>query len=195
MMPAVANGRAGPPLAVGLLCGVLLMVWLAVIAPLLAWYDDRAIELADRRLLAQRLEALAKTLPAMREAASMGDMSTNMSALLEGSTDAVAGAALQGLVQDMAVRAGATLSSVETLPASPAGSYRRIGLRLSLSAPWPVLVALLQAVELGRPRMLVDEVDLQSSQMLGGENQPLLNASFTLYAFRADAGRGPNVDR
>ena len=182
MTASLPTGRAGTALALGLLGGVLLAAWFAIGAPLLAWHADRAAELAERRGLVRRLEVLAEPGPMPPRAPGLDDTAA---LLLEGGTDAVAGAALQGLVRDMATRAGATLSSVETLPATTVGGYRRIGLRLSLSASWPVLVRLLEAVELARPRTVVDELEVQATQMLTSTEETLLTAGFTVYAFRA----------
>lgn len=185
-----STGRAGPWLALMLLGVVVLVGWLALASPLLAWHAERATVVADRTVLAQRLERMAATLPALRLAVQATDVNGNASALLAGTTDAIAGAALQGLVQEMALQAGATLTSVETLPASAVGLYRRIGLRLSLNVSWPVLIALLQAMAQARPRIIIDDMELQTSQMVIGVDQQLMTASFTVYAFRgASEGR------
>jgi general secretion pathway protein M len=182
MTAGLPTGRPGTALALGLLGGVLLTAWFGIGAPLLVWHADRAAELTERRALARRLEALAEAAPAPPRAPGLD---TAAALLLEGGTDAVAGAALQGLVRDMATRAGATLSSVETLPAATVGGYHRIGLRLSLSASWPVLVRLLEAVEQARPRAVVDDLEVQAAQMLTGAEEALLTAGFTVHAFRA----------
>lgn len=191
MNTTLPTGRPGQALALGLLGGALLLAWFAVAAPLLAWHVGRAEQLADRLLLARRLEAAAMTLPSLQAAASTAAIGNTAPALLEGATDATTGAALQGLVQDMAARMGATLFSVETLATIPVGAYRRVGLRLSLTAPWPVLVELLQAVDQARPRMVVDDLELHNSQIRGGAEQLLLNAAFSVHAFSAHTVGGP----
>jgi general secretion pathway protein M len=109
------------------------------------------------------------------------------SSLLDGATDAVAAAALQQRVQDMATRAGATLTSAETLPATQTGAYRRIGLHVSLNAPWAVLARLLAAVDQGTPRMLVDDLQLHGARLVARPADPALDAGFTVFAFRAAA--------
>lgn len=179
------TGLAGTTLALGLLGGVLLLAWFAAVAPLLAWHGERDELLADRRLLAGRLHAVAVTLPALRLGAATTGVDGTAPVLLEGTADAITGAALQGLVREMAGRMEANISSVETLAAVPVGAHRRIGLRLSLSAPWPVMVHLLQAVEQARPRMVVDDLELHDSQIRGGAEELLLNGAFSLYAFSA----------
>ena len=100
-------------------------------------------------------------------------------------SDAVAGATLQSAVQGMATAAGAPLSSMETLPAEQSGLYRRIGLRVATAAPWPVLVALLRAVEQATPRMLVDDLQLRAPPVELRATTSPVTAAFTIVAFRA----------
>ena len=186
MNATLPTGRAGTALAVGLLGSVLLAGWFGGAAPLLAWRAGQAEALAQRQLLAEGMASFAATLPALQRAVAERSSGTAASVMLKEGTDAIAAAALQGMVRDMAGQAGATLFSVETLPVAAEGSYRRIGLRLSLSASWPVLANLLAAIEQARPRMVVDDLELHQSQLRLGEAEMLLNAAFTLYGFRSD---------
>jgi general secretion pathway protein M len=80
---------------------------------------------------------------------------------------------------------------METLPAEARGGYRRIGLRVSMSAPWPVLIDLLRSAGQQQPRMLVDDVQFRAPPMQVREAAAPVSASFTLLAFRAvPAGGG-----
>lgn len=186
-------------MALALLAAVGALAWASVGSPLLAAYDERAERLDAREMLAARMAALAATLPALqRDAGTAPGGSTD---LLEGGTDAVAAAALQERVQDMAARSGARLSSLEVLPAQAKGAYREIGVRVALNAPWPVLVRLLQAVADGRPRMLVDDLQVHAAPVVApvfaaGSGapgprlaDPALDASLAVYAFRAGGAR------
>src|SRR5690349_24944927 len=104
MNAALPTGSAGRALALGLLGVVLRLGWLLIAAPLITLYSDRAEELADRQLQARRMESLAASLPALQRAAETQSLDTAAPSLLEGATDAIAGAAMQGLVRDMASR-------------------------------------------------------------------------------------------
>lgn len=193
MNATLPTGRAGTALALGLLGGMLLLLGLGVVAPAITWHAERAEHLAERQGLAARMEAVAATLPALRLAAATPAIGHAAPSLLEGTTDAITGAALQGLVREMAGSVEAAVLSVETLAAAPVGAHRRIGLRLSLAAPWPVLVRLLQAVNQARPRMVVDDLELHNSQIRSDTEHLLLNAAFNLYAF--SAGLEPRAAR
>jgi general secretion pathway protein M len=158
-------------------------VWVAIVAPLIAWRADQSELLEQRRMLAARMAALVETLPALQAQATARNVTGPApSAVLDGDTDAVAGATLQQLVQQMATAAGVSPSSVEVLPAEAVGGYRRIGLRVALAAPWPALVQLLQSIERATPPMLVDDLRLHGSPMQGTALP--MDASFTVLAFR-----------
>jgi general secretion pathway protein M len=187
MQAALPGGARGRVLALALTVALLAGLWAGVVAPLMDWYDSRAATLQQRSTLAAHMEELAASLPALarREAAAAANGPPPV-AVLEGATDAIAGAALQQRLQEIAAGAGAKLNSLETMQADQRGAYRRIGVRVSLAAPWPVLVALLRAVEDATPRILVDDVQFRASPLrLRPDEPPPMTASLTLYAFRA----------
>lgn len=183
MMGSLPDGRRGQLLAVMLGLAVVAVVWAGIVTPLVAWHAEQAERLEQRRVLARRMAELATTLPALQaQAASRHVTGPAPSAVLGGNTDAIAGAALQQLVQQMATGAGTSLSSVDVLPAEAVGGYRRIGLHVALEAPWPALVHLLQSLEQATPPMLVDDLRLRGSPL---QNAALpMDASFTVLAFR-----------
>ena len=190
MTLALPTGPRGRLLALGLAGVLAASAWIGVVAPLLSWHAERAETLASRRLLADRMEAVAETLPELRSASAAGAAyGPAPRALLEGASDAVAGAALQSQLQDMAAQAGASLTSAELLPAEAAGAYRRVGLRLAVNGSWPTLVTLLQAIEQASPRMLVDDLQMQPAPSLSvGAARPL-DASLVVLAFRTGEER------
>lgn len=180
------TGRPGQALAVALLLAVAALAWSSVAAPLTDLYASRAESLAQRTVLARRMAQAAADLPALQQASSrFVAAGPPPAALLSGASDAVAGATLQQLVQDMAARAGATLSSSETLPAEQAGAYRRIAVRVALSAPWPVLVGLLRSIAEASPGMLVDDMQLHGTRQIEGAGEFPMDASLTVLGFRA----------
>jgi general secretion pathway protein M len=185
------EGRRGQLLAVALALTVAALVWLAVVAPVIGWYDARSEALADRRVLLVHMARLAAELPAMRrQGAGPRGVAGASRILLPGRSDAIAAASLQSLIQDMAASAGATLSSVEALPGQQQGALRQIGLRVALSTDWPVLIALLQAVEASDRRLLVDGLELHAI----ADSHAAIEASFVVLAFRAGDTTGNGDD-
>ncbi len=180
------TGRPGQALAVALLLAVAALAWSSAAAPLTDLYASRAESLAQRTTLARRMAQATADLPALQQASSrFVAAGPPPAALLSGAGDAVAGATLQQLVQDMAARTGATLSSSETMPAEQAGAYRRIAVRVALSAPWPVLASLLRSIAEASPGMLVDDMQLHGTRQIEGTGELPMDASLTVLGFRA----------
>ena len=190
------SGPRGQVLAVGLAITTLLVIWLGVVSPLVAWHAAREEHLAQQHMLARHMAALAAELPKLRQAAAVAAAGSPSLAVLPGQSDAIVGAALQGMIQDMAQRSGADLSSAEMLPAEPAGAYRRIGVHVQVYArEWPILVRLLDAIERARPRMLVDDLDIHGLPQRQKNEGPSVTASFAVISFRAALAREISVQK
>ncbi len=186
MTGTLPTGRQGQMLALGITMIFLAIAWFAVAAPAIGLYQDRADKLHQREALVAHMEALAATLPALRQqASSREDDAPPAIITIEGGSDAVAAATLQNAVQEMATSAGASLSSIEIAPADTVGAYRRVGIKLSLNAPWPVLVALLKSIEESSPPMLVDDLEIHASPIPKPDAKQQLDTAFTVYGFRA----------
>ena len=185
MFTALPTGRPGRAAALGLTFLALALLWLGAVQPLRDWYDDGAATLDRRRALAGHMAALAAQVPELSQrAAGLGAQSDPAASLLPGETDAIAGAKLQELVQGLAAAGGVTAGSIENLPAVPAGHYRRIGLRIALVARYGVLVQMLQSIVAASPRMLVDDLHIDSAQLDAQPVDAPLQAQLTVYAFR-----------
>jgi general secretion pathway protein M len=180
------TGWVGRLLALSLTVVALGALWVGAAVPLRDWYANRAEQLENRHAIARRMAVFVEMLPELRHQAQVASASgkTGAEETLEGASDAIAGAALQERLQEMAARAGAPLSSAEALPGEAAGAYRRIGVRVSASAQWPALVRLLQAVAQASPRMLADDLQLRTSPQIPRSGLRPMEASFTVLAFR-----------
>jgi type II secretory pathway component PulM len=189
MNDALTSGRRGQALAVALTIVLLASFWVAVVGPLLGLYAGQSWRLAEQRRLAAHMAAVAATVPALlREAAQMQTSAQAARTIaLAAPSDAVAGAIVQQRMRDLATTAGITLTSVETLPVQQSGSYRSISLRMTCATAWPRFIALLQALEETRPRMLIDDLDLEVSPGLSYPDGVMIAVSFTVMAFRRGA--------
>ncbi|MCB8883161.1 hypothetical protein ACELLULO517_23130 [Acidisoma cellulosilytica] len=165
---------------------VLFALWAGIVAPLVFWYGTRSDEIEQRALRIDRMIHLTQGIPALlaQAANARSHQSALRSDLLPASSDAVAAAALQQTLQVEANDVSAPLSSIETLAVEPRGKYRRIALRVTLSATWPQFLHLLQALEQGTPRVLIDDLQLSASPVLSRPAGVPVNATFTILAFR-----------
>jgi general secretion pathway protein M len=186
MALALPEGPRGRAMALGLSAIVLVALWLAAGQPLLDAYADRQDEVERRTALAARMADLAAALPELqREGAAQSTDTTPASATLEGASDALAAAALQSLVESMSNSARGHLTSTEALPAEQVGAYRRVALRVTVDATWPVLIRFLQAIERATPRMFIDDLQIHAQPASEKVREPPLDISFTVLAFRA----------
>jgi hypothetical protein len=183
MALTLPTGERGRYLAAGLAVLALALVWLGVVAPIIDYYGTRQDEVNALRDRAAREAALIEAMPQLSKEAALVSR-TPTRAVLPGNSDAIAGAALQEQVQAMASNVNAQLTSIETLPGEQVGNYRRIGVRVELSAQLAVVIHLLAAIEEAQPTMLLDDVRLTGTPV-GPQNAQLpLDAAFTVYAFR-----------
>lgn len=188
-LPAGVRGRV-LALALALLAGALL--WIGLAAPLLDWFGDRQEALRRQQAIGRRMAALVQTLPALHAAADAAAArgTARREALLDGATDAVAAATLQQLLDEMAGRAGLRIASAEVIPPEQAGHYRAIAVRLSVTAPWPALVALLQAIAAAEVPMLVDNLQLRSPPHSPNDPEWPIDASFSVTGLRSGTASG-----
>lgn len=178
------TGRRGQMVALGVTLVAVMALWLIVISPLIDFYADRTDRLEKEQAVLTRMERLvAQRQALMEEAAGLGDAGPSKGTLLDGSSIPVATAALQGLVQDIAGTSGATLASVESLPGETGNGYRRVGVKLSLSASWPVLIHFLQALQESDTPMAIDDLQIHSgSETAKNPDQQVFEAGFAVYA-------------
>ncbi len=190
-MAALPEGQRGRLLALAVLAGALGVLWVAVAAPALGWFESREALLLRDRTLAARMASVADALPALERAAAARPARPAGAALLPGGSDALAAAALQERLGTLAREHDATLVSSDPLPAQPAGQVRRVSLRVVLSATYPSLLALLQAMAQDTPTILVDELTLRAPLAVGSGQAPPMEVGLTASAFRAEAPAGP----
>jgi len=187
MALTLPEGPLGRALALGLTVLVLAALWLWVGQPLVQAYADRSDELEQRSILASRMAEVAGSLPELQRelAARSAVVTPAANATLKGASDALAGAALQSVVESMTNSAGGHLSSTDALPAEQVGAYRRIALRFTVDARWPVLMRLVQMIERATPSMFVDDLQVRARPAAAKTQEPPLTVSFTVLAFRA----------
>jgi general secretion pathway protein M len=188
MEGTLPEGLRGQLLALALTVTVLVGLWIGCVQPLMDWQAARTEALARRTEYLRHMTATAALLPELQR--QLPDQQTAVDEWVAGDSDAVAGATLQTMVQDMATAAGAELSSMEVLPVEPRGAYRRLGLRVETAAPWQVLIELQRAIAQATPRMLIDDLRLRAPTGASRTASEPVSATFTVVAFREAATRG-----
>ena len=194
MDTSLPTGRSGRIAALGIAVILLGLLWLTIASPILSLYQGRAEATQRQVMIATHMDALAAELPVLRDqAANAAENEPSIKPTIEGSSDAVAAASLQTMLQEMASSTGANLSSIENVPPENAGAYRRVGLKLSFDASWPTLVKLMAAIDRANPSMLIDDLEIHASPVRQPNQPVMLDVAFTVYALRAAAsGAAPS---
>jgi general secretion pathway protein M len=181
------DGRRGQVVALGVTAGLALLIWLAVVSPLIGWYQARDSALAQKRTLAAHMQAVERQLPGLRRAvAQLGADDGTARMLLAGASDAIAGANLQSALQALAAQAGTSLDSIGMQPAKSLHALRLVTAQVTLTARWTMLVAFLRAVETAQPRMIVDSISLNTASIPGSGQPSTLQATLSVTGFRAE---------
>jgi general secretion pathway protein M len=190
--PTLPIGQKGRVLALALLLIALAAGYLAVVAPLLHLYAERNARAASERSLLVKLNAAAAELPALRvRVAKLHIAVESHNLTLEGASDAIASATLQGQIEQYAAASDVTIGSTEILQPHPKANYHRIGLRLLVSGSYQSLLRLLAKIEAARPPLVVDNLRIRSSlPRFGASPAHALDASFEVYGFRSNDSAG-----
>jgi general secretion pathway protein M len=187
---ALPTGRNGQFLALGLTLLALALLWVSVAMPLIEWHSDRAEALAQRAALLQRMEFLVAMRAGLQQQAATATASgVGEATLLEGESDSMASASMQEILQALFLQAGIQLNSVETLPGDAVAAYRRIRLRVTFNASWPVLMTLLKDIEFATPALLVDELQVEPALHRISTAPGTFDVTCAIFGFRSDRTR------
>ena len=181
------EGRRGQFLAVALLGLAILMLWVAVIAPLAGFFMQRAAHIDLNRETIARMTYLQDILPHLRRTASR--LPDTAPGLIDGASDSIASATLQDHLAHLAATAGTEIGSSETLTPSTERGARRIGLHITLLAPYPAIVAFIGAVEQASPSMIIDGLHLHAPE--DDNASGALSCDMSIFAFRRETAAIP----
>ena len=137
---------------------------------------DRQIDLLEQQV--NRRESLLGELRLL-ERASRADTQ-----LIEAETPALAGAVLQGMVNDLLEGAGAELEATQVLPVQPSEPFTEVAIRAAFRTPIDGLREALHAFEVNEPALIVREMSvIQSGSVAASFDGPVLDVTIDLLAF------------
>jgi len=177
------EGRWGQVIAVAAPLCILLAVIIGILGPALRWYDGRQQLLAAGQEQVASILAQEKSLPELQlQARAVAQALGDRQVLLAGKSAAIAAANLQSDLAGLAASTGASLTSMEVLPAQISGGLGRVGIAVEVTADWAALTDLLVSIQSAKPRMLVDDLSISGSGAPGPADTAL-QASFSVFAF------------
>ncbi len=158
--------------AVTLSAGVLVAIHTFLLAPLLAGYGEIDLAISQAGEQFGRYQRIAASHDALQ--ARLDKLTARQSEIgiyLGGSTDALAGAELQELVNKMVETGGGRLRSVQILPVETDGEFRRVGVRVQMTATVVQLTRVLYAIEAGRTFLFVDDLQVSNRRARRRRNE------------------------
>lgn len=177
-MIRLPDGNLGKVMAAGICVLFVAAVYTAAIGPLMSLYGRSEQKLETRLALLQKLRSTAADLPRLRAAAKQWEDKTRKRDLLfSGSSDTVAGAALQSTLKDLIEDGGATLSSAELLAPQTVDNFRRVAVRVSFSGDLDLITNVLEGIETASPAIFVDNLDIRTA---GDSNADDGNETFSI---------------
>ncbi|MCB1853016.1 MAG: type II secretion system protein M, partial [Gammaproteobacteria bacterium] len=117
--------------------------------------------------------------------------------LLEGESQAIAGANLQALFKQIVQNAGGRLESTQVLPASASGVIEWIGIRAQFSGDIETLQQVLHSIEFNKPILFVDNIEIRTRHMRVSRRNPTsqsqvqsLSVSLEISGYRRNEDQG-----
>jgi general secretion pathway protein M len=183
--------------AVLLLIGTIGFLYLLVAEPILVDYreTDQAIGEVEGQLVHyQRLAAMRPVFA--RQLERLASEQATDGYYLNGGTDALAAAALQDQVSTLVDANGGALRSMQPLAGVDEQGFRRITVRVEMTATIEPLFETLYALETGMPVLFVENLDIQSRHArrrnsqatatpIAADDEPLLVVAFDLSGYMA----------
>jgi general secretion pathway protein M len=174
--------------ALSLLVFVIGALYLLVVSP--AIEAHRSTDEATQETLEQlaRYENISKTNPNRKaQLEKLARQQSQSGVYLAGDTDALAAAGLQEDVGAKIEKNGGKLRSIQILPVKTDGNFKRVSVRVQLTATLGSFARILYALESGRPYVFIDNLDVKNrrgrkAKQKAVEN-PELVIRFDLYGY------------
>jgi general secretion pathway protein M len=174
--------------ALSLLVFVIGALYLLIVSPVIEAY--RSTDEASQEVLEQlaRYENISKTNPNRKaELEKLAKQQSRSGVYLAGDTDALAAAGLQEDVGVKIEKNGGKVRSMQILPVKTDGDFKRVSVRVQLTATLGSFARILYALESGKPYVFIDNLDVKNRRARkakkGTEEDPELVIRFDLYGY------------
>jgi general secretion pathway protein M len=153
-------------LALGLLLSLVLLFVMLVLVPMLQSVLRTQQGVGDAAFRVERLQGVIAQLPALeRRVTALEAAVAAQDTVLHEPSEALAGAALQGLVSGMITRHGGQIQSIRLLPVKDAeAGLQRLALRVQFRGDSDTLALALAEMETLRPLLFIDLISIQAQR-------------------------------
>ena len=170
----MAPGWVSRLAALAVSAGVAFALYLFVVAPIVAGYAETDAAMTQAAELLDRYRRVAAARPALQERlGALTSRQSEIGAYLGGGTDALAGAELQELVNATVAKGDGGLRSMQILPVKADGGFRRIGVRVQMTANIAHVLRVLHGLEAGSTLLFVDNLEVSNRRARRRRNQPV----------------------
>jgi type II secretory pathway component PulM len=154
---------------------LLILVYLAVVSPLLSLEEAWSQELASRSQILSKYQKLLESKNRVIEAnkAMKAALTRTEGQFLSGSSPAVASADLQEVLKNLTKEHGVQMTSAKVLPPREAGPYLEVPVQVRLAATINQLVTLLYHLEHHKKLLFIPELDINAPRWVKGEKKEI----------------------
>ncbi len=152
---------------------LLVLVYLAVVSPLLALEDYWAKELTRKRQLLSRYQALKESKAKVGQANKdlKGALAQAEGQFLSGANAAVAAADLQEILKNLTGSHGVQLTSTKVLQPKEAGAYLEVPVQVPLSGSVAQMLTLLYHLEHHKKLLFIPEMEVNAPRWMAGQKE------------------------
>jgi hypothetical protein len=180
------KGRNGALVALGFVSALVIFLLVLAIGALFEWAEGDTTD-SLRQLAVYQAEIDERPGVETRLKQAVGQASTSPG-LLQASSTALAQAALESALKDIAKQSGADVRSSEILPASRSQDFEAVAVQSDLSVPMSRLRDLIYAIETRTPYFFIDHTNIVAQQNWEPDSNtakdPTLEVRWTVTAYR-----------
>jgi general secretion pathway protein M len=145
---------------------LLVLIYFAVISPLLGLGKEYRETVADLRFRLQHLQKVADGKgPLTQRLESIKALAQKNEAFLPTSTAALASADLQSRIKQAVSEAGGELSSTQVIPERNEENAVRVGVKIRMTGSTQVLRQVLHTFESGKPYLFIENLNIRPIRM------------------------------
>ncbi len=173
-------------LAIGLLLGVIAIVYRAAIVPMWGYYVENQESIESYREQTVRFRQIARELPQLeRVLAALEQRRDLVGYALPRTSPTLAAASLQNQVKALTGRSGGTLTSTQVLPVVEEAGFQRVAVSVRMTVSVDGLQKILYSLEAARPALFIDNLAIipRATRGRDGERTEHLDVRFDVSGF------------
>lgn len=175
-------------LAVAILVAALAALWVLLVAPVTEKFEGYGRSIShSRELLVRHLQIAAQRARLETELEELRRAQSSTGRFLEGGGIELVAAEAQNKVKNLIDANGATLKSTQILPAQEKDNFRKLTIRVTMSADTEALQKIFHALETANPYLFLDNIDIRSRRRRARRGRSVsqgeLQIRFDLYGY------------